>query len=203
MPDPETVYLIDDDPSIRRSLTRLLRTSGYHVQTYADPRQFLEELPDSPLGCSILGLEMRHLDGLQTQQALMGQCPSLSVVMLTAHGTVARSVRAMKNGAVDVLEKPIDHEVFCSVIETALIEARKRRQEQREAQEVTRLLARLTARENDVFALIAKGFTNGEAGTLLGISRDTVKLHRARVMKKLEADSLADLVRLYHAAPVH
>lgn len=200
MLDSQTVYVVDDDVSIRRSLGRLLKSRGYEVHAYEDPRQLIEQPVEDPTACVLLDLDMPYIDGLQAQQLLVDRHPTLSVVILTGRGTVATSVQAMKDGAIDVLEKPVEQALLFGVVEHALDTGRRRWRRHREERETAARMSRLTAREREVFALIAKGFTNGEAGGLLGISRDTVKLHRARVMKKLEADSLADLVRMFHTA---
>jgi FixJ family two-component response regulator len=198
MSEKEVIHVVDDDLSVRRGIARLLRSRGYVAQVHEDPRPFLENLPVSAVGCVILDLDMPGLDGLEVQRALIARCSALPIVFLSGRGTVANSVQAMKCGAVDFLEKPVDEVLLFAVVEKALDDGRTRRQKLRETEEAQALVNRLTEREYAVFELMVKGFTSDEVGDFLGISRDTVKVHRARVMKKLEADSLADAILLYH-----
>jgi len=190
------VHLVDDDPSVRRGVGRLLQVRGYTVETWDDPRAFLAAVPADPIGCVILDLNMPGMDGLQTQLKLAALAATLPVVFLSGRGTIASCAEALKQGAVDFLEKPADSDVLSTAVEKAFARNRDLRAAAALRAEADELVGRLTERERDVFRLVARGFTNSETADLLDISAETVKVHRSRVMKKLEADSLPDLVLL-------
>jgi FixJ family two-component response regulator len=190
------VYVVDDDPSVRRSLVRLLRSVGYTVNNFASPLEFLDfQHPDAPR-CLILDVKMPGLSGLELQERLADQEISCPIIFITGHGTVAMSVRAMKAGAVDFLEKPFDGEDLLKAISRAIERDRQARHQQKELKRLRKRLETLTPREYEVFGFVVAGMLNKQTAFDLGTSEKTVKVHRARVFEKMGATSLADLVRL-------
>jgi FixJ family two-component response regulator len=191
-----TVFVVDDDATIRRALERLVRSVGLEVETYASAKEFLERPPVDGPACIVTDVRMPGLSGLDLQQELSSAGLDLPVIFLTGHGTVPMSVRAMKAGAVDFLQKPVDDQVLLDAIHRA-IEGDQRSRTERALQNVLEgRLASLTAREREVFALVVRGLLNKQIAGELGTSEKTIKVHRARVMQKMEAGSLADLVRM-------
>lgn len=191
-----TVFLIDDDPGFRRALVRLLNSRDYPAKAYASAHEFLQEqLPDVP-GCLILDLKMPTINGLEIQDALALRGEQLPIIFLSGHGDVPTSVRAMKAGAVDFLTKPVDEEKLVSVVHLALERSARIRDEQKALKRDKEAFQSLTPRERDVCIRIAQGLLNKQVGFELGTAEKTVKAQRGRVMKKLGASSLADVVRL-------
>jgi FixJ family two-component response regulator len=190
------VFFVDDDPSLRRALVRLLKARGYEARAYASAAEFLQEkLPDGPT-CLILDLKMPETNGLDIQDALAQRGEHLPVVFLSGQGDVSTSVRAMKAGAVDFLTKPVDEDKLVSVVQMALERSAKVRDELEALKKDKEAFASLTPRERDVCIRIAQGLLNKQVGFELGTSEKTVKAQRAHVMEKLGASSLADVVRL-------
>lgn len=190
------VFVVDDDPSVRRAVSRLLRVRGMRVKTFASARDFLEAAPEASLACVLLDLRMPGLNGLEMQDRMSRAGILFPIVFITGHGDVPTSVSAMKAGAVDFLLKPFGDEALMSAIDQALRLHSRRRKYEVATQEVVARLARLTPRETDVMELVAAGLRNRSVARELGISERTVKIHRGRVMKKLEVTSLPDLVRM-------
>jgi FixJ family two-component response regulator len=190
------VFVVDDDESVRKALSRLIRTIGLEVQAFATPAAFLAHpRPDRP-ACAVLDLRMPGASGLAVQEALARADADIPVVFLTGHADVPASVRAMKAGAMDFLQKPLNEQELLDTIQRALERARELRTARAERELIERRAARLTPREHEVFALVVAGFPNKLVAHRLGAAEKTVKLHRARVMEKMEAGSLADLVRM-------
>ena len=190
------VFFIDDDPSLRRALVRLLKVRGYEANAYASAAEFLQEkLPDGP-ACLILDLKMPETSGLDIQNALAQRGEHLPIVFLSGQGDVSTSVQAMKAGAIDFLTKPVDEDKLVSVVRMALERSARVRDELEALKKDKKAFASLTPRERDVCIRIAQGLLNKQVGFELGTSEKTVKAQRAHVMQKLGANSLADVVRL-------
>jgi FixJ family two-component response regulator len=190
------VYVVDDDPSVVKSLERLLRSVGYQVETFTSALDFLDfPCRDSP-GCLILDVQMPELSGLELQERLGAREIALPIVFITGHGTVPVSVQAMKAGAVDFLEKPFLDKDLLQVIGGAVATDRQGKQEQRSLRKLRERLKTLTPREYEVFGLVVTGMLNKQIAFDLGTSEKTIKVHRARAMEKLGAESLAELVRI-------
>jgi two-component system response regulator FixJ len=195
-----TVFLIDDDAGVRDSLGLLLSLKGVRTQPYANAESFIETYrPDWP-GCVLTDLRMPGMTGLELQNVLRERRVDLPVVVLTAHGDVATARAALKNGAFDFLEKPIDDVMLIDVLRNALRADRERRTAATSRSSADARMERLTGREREILALIAAGHQNREIATQLGISPRTVEVHKARIMEKLECHSLAELIRMNLAA---
>lgn len=200
MDESGTVFLIDDDPGVRDSLSLLLSLKGVRTQPYANAESFIETYrPDWP-GCVLTDLRMPGMTGLELQSVLRERRVDLPVVVLTAHGDVATARAALKNGAFDFLEKPIDDVMLIDVLRNALRVDRERRTAVNSRSSADARMERLTGREREILALIAAGHQNREIATQLGISPRTVEVHKARIMEKLECHSLAELIRMNLAA---
>jgi FixJ family two-component response regulator len=188
------VAVVDDDPSFRRAVGRLLRGAGYRVEELASAEAFLAyRRPDTP-GCLVLDLQMPGVDGLELQRRLRGSDTALPIVFLTGHGDIPTTVRAMRAGAVDFLAKPFQEEDLLQAVRQAVAWDVAWRRERAEGQVLRLRLDRLTPREREVMALVVTGLLNKQVGHRLGVTERTVKLHRAQVMTKMEAGSLAELV---------
>jgi FixJ family two-component response regulator len=192
------VFVVDDDESVRRALARLIRSIGLEVQTFASPAAFLaHRRPDRP-ACAILDLRMPGVSGLTVQEELARTAADIPIVFLTGHADVPTSVRAMKAGAVDFLQKPLNEQDLLDTVQRAVERARELWRSRAQRELIESRVARLTPREREVFALVVAGLPNKLVAERLGAAEKTVKLHRARVMEKMEVDSLADLVRTAH-----
>lgn len=193
---PPTIAIVDDDSGVRDSLTVLLSAAGYQTREYGSAEAFLREPFDGNPGCAIIDLRLPGMDGLALQAEMGRRGFVLPVILITAHGDVASARRALRTGAIDFLEKPIDNDELLAAVRGA-IEGRDRAQLERAADaRATLLLGSLTQREREVYDRIVRGMHNREIAVDLGISPRTVEVHRARVMAKLKARRLADLLRL-------
>ncbi|QSQ15702.1 response regulator transcription factor [Myxococcus landrumensis] len=192
---PATIFLVDDDLSVLRGLGRLLRAAGHVTKPFASPSEFLSQLSGDTPGCAVLDLRMPGLNGLELQQAMESKGCHLPVIFITGHGDVPASVRAMKAGAVDFLLKPFDEQHLLSAIEQALRKDAAARVGRVESAALHARHSALTPREREVCALVAQGLTNKEVALRLGTTEKTIKVHRARVIQKLDVDSVAELVR--------
>jgi FixJ family two-component response regulator len=190
------VFVVDDDPSVRKSLTRLIGSAGHAVEAFASAREFLARERYPGPCCLVLDVRMPGLTGLDLQEALASAGRRMSIVFITGHGDVPMSVKAMKGGAVDFLTKPVDDKNLLAAIERCV--ARDVRDLGAEARvaKIQERVQMLTPREAEVFALVVTGMLNKQIAFELGISEKTVKVHRARVMEKMGAGSVAELVRL-------
>jgi FixJ family two-component response regulator len=190
------VTVVDDDESVRRSLARLLTASGYVVRTFASARELLDSPQPTSPSCLLLDVRMPDLDGLELQAILRSSGAGATVVFITGHGDVQTGVRAMKSGAIDFLLKPFNDEELFDAITRALAHDTERRAAQRMMAELTERAGKLTQRERQVCDLVVAGRLNKQIAAALGTSEKTIKVHRARVMAKMGARSLADLVRM-------
>ena len=190
------VFVVDDDASIRRALERLIRSVDLAVESFASAKELLGRKPPDGPGCIVTDVRMPGLSGLDLQKELASAGLDLPVIFLTGHGTIPMSVRAMKAGAVDFLQKPVDDQVLLDTIHQAIELDRQTRTQRARQDQLEQRLESLTPREREVFALVVQGLLNKQVAGELGTSEKTVKVHRARVMQKMEADSLADLVRM-------
>jgi FixJ family two-component response regulator len=191
----ETVYVVDDDPIVREALWSLLRANGKNVQLFASGKEFLGLVRRDAAACLILDLKMPAMNGLEVQSVVSAQI-SIPIIFITGRGDIPSTVKAMKNGAIDFLTKPVDETVLLASVEHAL---EKDRHARSEAQEQADLLARyrlLTPREQEVLPLLARGLLNKQAAAELGITEYTIQIHRGSIMRKMKADSFATLVRL-------
>jgi len=196
--EPDSVVVVvDDDTSVRNGLARLLTSAGHAVETFASPRGFLDRVRARDIcGCVVLDIRMPGLTGLDLQQELKAIAPDLPIVFITGHGDVPTSVRAMKDGAVDFLTKPVDEKDLLSVVGQALGWNRTARARNAELRELRRRVATLTPRERQVMELIVRGRLNKQVAGELGTVEKTIKVHRARVIQKMGVESLAELVRM-------
>lgn len=194
--DIPTVYVVDDDVSVLKALERLIRSAGFNAETFDSAQEFLNRGSyDSPC-CLVLDVRMPDLSGIDLQQELSKLGLSIPIIFLTGHGTIPMSVQAMKAGAVDFLTKPCNDEELLQTIHQSIEKNRLERSEQAGSDSIRLRIDSLTKRENQVFRMVISGMLNKQAGYELGISEKTVKIHRAHVMQKMQADSLAELVRL-------
>jgi FixJ family two-component response regulator len=193
------VRVVDDDASVLKALGRLLRAAGFAVRTFPSPQVFLNEHDATAPGCVVLDLSMPGLDGLQIQRALTVLGDDCPIVFITGHGDIASSVSAMKAGAVDFLTKPFEAQRLLEAVRTAVEKDRTVRAARAERSSIGARMAALTPREREVMAQVCAGRLNKQIAADLGIAEKTVKVHRARVMKKMGAGSVAELVQLVSA----
>jgi two-component system response regulator FixJ len=190
-----TIYVVDDDPSVRESTKLMLKSVGFNVKTFGSAQDFLKANIQQDLGCLVLDVRMPGMSGLDLQEKLVSAKTPLPVIFITGHGTVPMSVRAMKAGAVDFLQKPFEEQDLLDAINRAIARQRERKSKKDQAEELQLRLKALTPREYEVFSLLVTGMANKEIAYELGASERTIKAHRARIMEKMNAGSLADLVR--------
>jgi FixJ family two-component response regulator len=197
-----TVFVVDDDAMLRKALQRLIRSAGYASDTYDSAQAFLEGEKDGSPRCLILDVQMPGLSGLDLHREMLARDLYMPVIFLSGHGTVPMSVRAMKSGAEDFLIKPVDEKRLFPAIEAALRKDVQEREERAEREDIQRRLDALTPREYEVLVLVITGMLNKQIAADMVTSEKTVKVHRARVMHKMEAGSLAELVRLAEHAGI-
>jgi two-component system response regulator FixJ len=191
-----TVFVVDDDQAMRRSLEWLIESIGMKVKTYGSANDFLSRYYPGRAGCLLLDVRMPGMSGLELQAHLAREDSRLPVIIITGHGDVSMAVKAMKAGAVDFIEKPFHDEDLLSSIRNALDFDEKQRSLQSQRAEIATRLAELTPREHEVMEMVTDGLANKEIAALLGVTAKTVEAHRARVMDKMQAGSLAELVRM-------
>jgi FixJ family two-component response regulator len=196
------VYIVDDDASVRKSLTRLVAAAGYRVHAFASAREYLARDPSGGPSCLVLDVRMPGLSGLDLQKALAGAEHQTAIVFITGHGDIAMSVTAMKAGAVDFLTKPFAGKDLLDAIQRALAKDTRDLGTEARVAEIRERVKRLTPRETEVFALVVTGMLNKQIASKLGVGEKVVKVHRAQVMAKMRAGSVAELVRLADAVGV-
>ena len=194
-PEP-TVFIVDDDDAVRRFLSGLIESVELRVEAFASARDFLEAYEPGQPGCLVLDVRMPGMSGLELQRELAERAIDLPVIVLTGHGNVQVAVHAMKAGAVDFVEKPFDNELLLDRIQKAVAESVRARGERIKRIEIAERMQLLTPREREVLDLVVAGQTNKGVARHLDISEKTVEIHRANVMRKMQAKSLADLVKM-------
>ena len=198
------VFVVDDDESVRTALKRLLKSAGHKVITFSSAEDFFEhDHRFDASGCLVLDIRMPGLSGLELQEQMAAAGLNIPIIFITGHGNVPASVRAMKAGAVDFLEKPFDDLALLDAIHRAIAKDTRAKQAQAKIREINQRVASLTPREQEVFTLVVTGMLNKQIAFELGITESTIKVHRAQVMQKMSAESFADLVRLAEKAGVH
>jgi FixJ family two-component response regulator len=201
-PPAAVVFLVDDDASVRKSLSRLISEAGYKVQAYASAREFLAREPAAGPSCVVLDVRMPGVTGLDLQETLTSAVHELPIIFITGHGDISMSVKAMKAGAVDFLTKPFAAKDLLDAIRRAVAKDSRDLDSEARDDEIRARVKLLTPRESQVFALVVTGMLNKQIAAQLGIGEKTVKVHRARVMEKMRAGSVAALVRLADAAGI-
>jgi two-component system, LuxR family, response regulator FixJ len=196
MKSEPVVFVVDDDEAMRSSLKWLIESVGMQVATYDSADGFLDSYYPGRAGCLLLDVRMPGMSGLELQTYLAREQIRIPVIIITGHGDVGMAVRAMKAGAVDFIEKPFNDEALLASIRAALQFDEKQRQLQGQRAQVAARLAQLTPREQEVMVMVTEGQSNKDIAAALGVSSKTVEAHRARVMDKMGADSLAELVRM-------
>ncbi|MBN1236967.1 MAG: response regulator transcription factor [Gammaproteobacteria bacterium] len=189
-----TAYAVDDDPMFLDALSMTLESAGLDVRAYRSCRDFLRENRADGASCLVLDINMPDVDGLQLQRLLAAQNDPIPIVFVTGHADVSTSVRALRNGAVDFLEKPVDGDDLLKSVEQALSRDRRRREADRQRADVTRRFTTLTARERQIMKLVASDNSSKEIARDLDISPRTVEHHRAHIMRKMNANSLNELI---------
>ncbi len=197
------VFVVDDDQAMRNSLKWLIESVGMHVETYASADEFIRNYYPGRAGCLLLDVRMPGMSGLELQQHFQENQIKIPIIIITGHGDVPMAVRAMKAGAVDFIEKPFNDELLLQSIRTALNMDVEQRAAQAERAEIAARLGQLTPRELEVMEMVTDGRANKEIAQALGVSAKTVEAHRARVMEKMQAASLADLVKMAVVANLH
>jgi FixJ family two-component response regulator len=196
MQNKPTVFVVDDDQAMRNSLKWLIESVAMQVETFESADAFIRSYYPGRSGCLLLDVRMPGMSGLELQEYLVQQRISIPVIIITGHGDVPMAIRAMKSGAVDFIEKPFNDELLLESIRHALQWDEQQRDKQKQRAEIAERLARLTPREHEVMSMVTGGKANKEIAAGLGVSAKTVEAHRARVMEKMEAHSLAELVRM-------
>jgi RNA polymerase sigma factor (sigma-70 family) len=191
-----TVFVVDDDASVRKSVVRLLKAVGYPAKPYASAREFLIDWGHDPApGCLVLDIQLPELNGLELQERILASSIPIPIIFITGHGDIPMSVRAMKAGAVDFLAKPFQDEDLLRAVREAITRGELRQARQFANEAIVRRFETLTPREREVMTLVVRGLPNKRIAAELGTSEKTIKVHRGRVMEKMSVQSVPDLVR--------
>jgi len=193
---PLTVFLVDDDPAVSRALSRALREEGMHVETFHSAEEFLARPIGRPDGCLVLDVTMPGIDGIELQRHLAATGQSIPIVFLTGYGDIPMSVRAIKAGAADFLQKPVEVRVLVAAIKKAITQDAAVRQARAVEAELRQRLTTLTPRECEVLAALAAGKLNKQIAADLGVVEQTVKFHRGRIMERMRAKTVAELMHI-------
>lgn len=194
-PDRSMVYILDDDARVREALVALLSSVGYRVTVFASAQEYLAYTRPEVPGCLLLDLDLPGMSGLDLQRELAGT-HGPPIVFLTGHGDIPSTVKAMKGGAVEFLAKPFDEDALIEAIDIAIQEDERARESHAELEAIRKRYLSLTPREREVLPFVVRGFLNKQTAGELGTSEITIRIHRGQIMRKMAADSLADLVRL-------
>lgn len=191
-----TVYIVDDDDAVRDSLSLLMKSAGLRARAYESAETFLSAFSPDNYGCLLLDIRMPGMNGMELQRELLARNSMLPIIFITAHGDIPMAVDAVQHGAVDFIQKPFDDTELLSKVRRSLADSQGRHEEDLERLDIRRRSATLTAREREVMSQVVKGKANKVIASDLGVSQRTVEIHRARVMEKMQAGSLAQLVRM-------
>jgi FixJ family two-component response regulator len=191
-----TIHVVDDDQAVRESIEWLIDSVGLNIKTYGSANEFLDNYTEDSLGCLILDVRMPGISGLDLQHILAERGIDMPIVFVTGHGDVPMAVRALKNGAVDFIEKPFNDQVLLDTIQSAVQKHRGRLKQRAELENLQARYDNLTSREQEVMDRVVTGKPNRDVAEDLGISVKTVEVHRAKVMEKMQARSIADLVKM-------
>jgi FixJ family two-component response regulator len=191
-----TVYIVDDDDAVRDSLSLLMKSAGLRARAYRNAEAFLAEFSPDHRGCLLLDIRMPGMTGMDLQRELLARGSTLPITFITAHGDIPMAVDAVQKGAVDFIQKPFDDTELLAKVRRSLADSEGRHEEDLERREIRRRSATLTAREREVMSQVVQGKANKVIASDLGVSQRTVEIHRARVMEKMQASSLAQLVRM-------
>jgi len=197
-----TIFIVDDDPSVLKAQARVLRAEGWAVETFDSAEAFLAKPRDAAVGCLVLDVTMPGLDGLELQRRLSIEDNALPIVFVTGHGDIPMSVRAMKGGATDFLSKPVPAKVLIAAIRAAIEQQEATRRAHGDADAIRERLASLTPREREVLEALAAGKLNKQIAGDLGVVEQTVKFHRARIMERMHAKTVAELMHIAARAGV-
>lgn len=191
-----TVFIVDDDDAVRDSLGLLMKSVGLKARVFDSAESFMENYKPADTGCLVLDIRMPGMSGIELQRELSNRKWELPIIFITAHGDIPMAVEAVRNGALDFVQKPFDDKELVGKIEKALSESQQRQEDDLERAEIRRRASTLTAREQEVMSQVVQGKANKVIAGDLGVSQRTVEIHRARVMEKMQAGSLAHLVRM-------
>jgi len=191
-----TVFLVDDDDAVRDSISLLMRSAGLRTREFASAAEFLDQYRQDQLGCLLLDVRMPGMSGLELQKELNKRNHTLPIVFISAHGDIPMAVEAVRRGAIDFIQKPFDDQQLLDKVKQALDSSERRYEEESERLDIRQRVESLTAREREVMSQVVQGKANKVIASDLGVSQRTVEIHRARVMEKMQAASLAQLVRM-------